>query len=110
MYPLRETGSLDYGERTLANVCDSDATLVLVWGQLSGGTAYTVECARQLNKPAFILNSPCASDIAKTLDWIERNTIGVLNVAGPRESTNPGAYRSAYAFMSSMIDELRKRG
>src|SRR3989442_8006923 len=40
-YPLRETPSASYPERTEWNVRDSDGTLVLHHGRLRGGTALT---------------------------------------------------------------------
>src|SRR3989442_2721366 len=41
-YPLRETPSSSYPERTVWNVRDSDGTLILHRGRLSGGTALTL--------------------------------------------------------------------
>lgn len=46
VYPLRETDSADYDERTERNVLDADATLIVVRNRkLSGGTAFTKTCA-----------------------------------------------------------------
>jgi len=45
-YRLRETPSRRYAQRTAWNVRDSDATLVLIEGDLAGGTALTVRLAR----------------------------------------------------------------
>src|SRR5690606_18077806 len=44
-YPLRETPSPDPAQRTLWNVRDSDATLVLSPRPLAGGTLLARECA-----------------------------------------------------------------
>jgi hypothetical protein len=41
-YPLQETSSADYRVRTEKNVTDSDGTLILTRGPVTGGTAYTV--------------------------------------------------------------------
>ena len=55
-YPLRETPTRNYPERTAWNVRDSDGTLVLCRGALSGGTALTVECAENQRKPYFVID------------------------------------------------------
>jgi hypothetical protein len=38
-YPLQETQCADYAERTRLNMLDSDGTLILNVGKLTGGTA-----------------------------------------------------------------------
>src|SRR5690348_7979517 len=45
-YPLVETPSKDYRQRTRWNVRDSDAALILVPGELSGGSRLTAGNAR----------------------------------------------------------------
>src|SRR5512135_124388 len=55
-YPLRETPSEDYAQRTEWNVRDSDATLVLTHGRPAGGTALTIAVARRLGKPLLVLD------------------------------------------------------
>lgn len=53
-YPLTETRTADYRERTRRNVLAADATLVLTRGAPSGGTAYTLAVARRAGKPALV--------------------------------------------------------
>ena len=43
-YPLTELDSTVYSDRTRKNVIDSDATLIVHFGQLAGGTAFTRQC------------------------------------------------------------------
>mgnify|MGYP003793290687 CR=1 FL=1 len=45
-YPLREASSVNYAKRTELNVRDSDGTLILSGGPLTGGTALTESLAR----------------------------------------------------------------
>ena len=45
-YPLVELKDAGYDERTEANVLDSDATLILHLGEISGGTKFTVSCCQ----------------------------------------------------------------
>ena len=98
-YPLKETPSSDYAQRTEWNVRDSDGTLVLSQGELSGGTAQTVEVARRLGKPCLILDLTKPPSAATVHSWVREHRLEVLNIAGPRESKSPGASAKAAAFL-----------
>ena len=50
-YPLNETPSADYAQRTGWNVRDSDATLLLTPLPPDGGTALTLELAERMGRP-----------------------------------------------------------
>src|SRR6516162_4541079 len=47
-YPVTELRGAGYEERTHKNVEDSDGTLIITFGQVSGGTARTLEVCRKL--------------------------------------------------------------
>ena len=98
-YPLRETPSDDYAERTEWNVRDSDATLVLTRGQPSPGTALTIDLARRLGRPVLVLDLGDLPDPASVRRLVDETAAGVLNVAGPRESQRPGIGAEARAFL-----------
>ncbi len=103
-YPLRETSSADYAPRTAQNVQDADATLILVCGSPSGGTALTIEIARRAERPCLIVDleqPPPASEVRR---WLKRHASGTLNVAGPRESGCPGIYDKAAAFLRALLE------
>lgn len=53
-YPLVEAPSSGYVQRTKWNVRDSDATVVLVLGELEGGSLFTAEIAAKLSKPCLV--------------------------------------------------------
>lgn len=104
-YPLRETRTPRYARRTLWNVRDSDATLILAREPLGGGTAYTERCARDLERPCLVV-PPDAPDIAilgRVHAWLEENDVEILNVAGPRESGAPGIHDRAVAFLRALL-------
>jgi hypothetical protein len=103
-YPLNETPSADYAERTAWNVRDSDGTLVLTWGTPTGGTAYTVVCARDQNKPCFEVDFAVNPDASAAQAWIAAHAIRVLNVAGPRASTSPHVYAAARTFLAALFE------
>jgi hypothetical protein len=69
---------------------------------LSGGTKLTLEHANKLGKPVLhiydtrkerIFNQDSLRfEIQALTDFLRSNKIAVLNVAGPRESKEPGVY------------------
>ena len=102
-YPLRETPSADYAQRTEWNVRDSDGTLILTRGRPTGGTAQTVGYAQQLGKPHLIVDLTQPADPRAVRAWLAREGIRVLNVAGPRESKVPGIAREARAWLRVLL-------
>jgi hypothetical protein len=103
-YPLRESETSGYEERTRLNVVDSDGTLILNAGKLDGGTALTVRFAIEERKPYTVvqLDAPGHDDAPRVRAWLAAHTVRTLNVAGPRESKRPGVYRLAYAFLDDV--------
>lgn len=106
-YPLQETQSSDYRQRTAANVRDSDGTLILHHGRLTGGTALTVQIAEHTSKPCMVVDLGTAPSPTNTLNWIGNHHIRVLNVAGPRESQSPGIYLRAHHWLRSCFELTR---
>src|SRR5262245_26006356 len=102
-YPLDETPSPDYAQRTRWNVRDSDGTLVLARASPRGGTAFTLRCARSLQRPVLVIDLSQPPEPGSLQEWAESQGIGTLNVAGPRESTAPGVYGEAVAFLRGAL-------
>lgn len=87
-YPLRETPSDQYPQRTEYNVRDADATLIIAVEPLTGGTLLTQHLARQKDKPCLLI-APGQPDAAAIIfTWLVKHKVRTLNVAGPRQSTN----------------------
>lgn len=105
-YPLRETPTPEYAERTAWNVRDADATLVLTRGTPTGGTATTINVARDLGRPLLVIDPNEADDIEPVVVWLRERDVAVLNVAGPRESTAPGIYAEARQFVARLLRTL----
>lgn len=102
-YPMRETGGRGYPERTLLNVRDSDATLILTSGKLTGGTALTLEYALNLGRPHRVVDLLDGASPEQVKEWIEEKEVVVLNVAGPRETSSPGIYEQASDFLRALL-------
>ncbi|MFC1489130.1 putative molybdenum carrier protein [Thermodesulfobacteriota bacterium] len=96
-YQLQEMDTDSYAKRTEQNVIDSDGTLIISHGNLTGGTDYTRKMAIQHNRPWIHINleQTIAFQAAENIrSWILDHHIETLNVAGPRASTDPEIYQA----------------
>ncbi len=103
-YDLVETPSDDYSQRTEWNVRDSDATAVFsIRKKLRGGSLLTTELANRYNKPLIHLfeEDERVNQAQVLRSFIDKFNVSILNVAGPRESDEPGVYR----FVSRTLDQ-----
>jgi len=105
-YRLMETHSSRYSVRTEQNVIDSDGTLILNIGALTGGTASTAEYADYHSRPCLVVDIGENVDIDAIGHWISGHNIQVLNVAGPRDSKSNGIYNRAYPLLEILFRTL----
>jgi hypothetical protein len=102
-YPLREALSTGYAQRTEWNVRDADAVLVLYRGRLRGGTALTVAVARRLGRPCLTVDLAGEPDPVAIAAWIAAHAVATLDVAGSRESHEPGIAAQARALLGAVL-------
>ena len=102
-YPLEETPGRDYAQRTTWNVGDADATLILARLPLRGGSALTQRSADRIGRPVLVVDPEDPGCVDTVRAWLERSRIGILNVAGPRESQQPGAYAAARRLLDALL-------
>jgi hypothetical protein len=110
LVPLPQGG---YAERTRRNVEDSDATLILYFGELEGGTALTAACCEALGKPLLLidaLNMNPAQAAQRARDFVVQHAVQRLNVAGPRASKTPAAHDYANRTVSRLLACLAAGG
>jgi len=105
-YPLKETDTAEYEQRTELNVRDSGATLIITRGTPTGGTAYTVDMAAKWDRPCMVVDLADGADIPEIVRWLEAQGIATLNVAGPRESSMPRIHDEAYALLAALLSAL----
>jgi hypothetical protein len=106
-YPLQETLSGRYPVRTRLNVRDSDGTLILTVGIPSGGTALTIRIASEMGRPHLVVDLVPNPSQETVRNWITENRIKTSNVAGPRESSNPGIHSAAMEFLRLVFSDHR---
>lgn len=94
-YDLTETESAEYHIRTLQNVLDSQATLLIHRGPLTGGTLLTQQLARREGRPCLAVDLEQGVVLGDVASWLREHRIEVLNIAGPRESSSPGIHAEA---------------
>ena len=108
-YPLRETPGADPALRTEWNIRDSDGTLIVTLARrLSGGTLLTAGLARRLARPLLHLakaDGPAAGQAESLRQFIGQHEIRVLNVAGPRESGEPGVGEFAAGLLEDALGQ-----
>ena len=106
-YPLKETPSDAYEQRTAWNVRDSDGTLIITSGGLEGGTALTMTEAKRQGRPVLHVRTTDAVPIPMIRAWGEDHDIRVLNVAGPRASEAEGIYEKARRILDALLEKLQ---
>jgi hypothetical protein len=103
-YKLKEMATASYPKRTVKNVLDSDGTLILSHGKLTGGSSLTQKFANQHGRHCLHidLNKTIAFNAALEIStWVEESSIEVLNVAGPRVSKDAGIYNATMDILES---------
>lgn len=105
-YRLQEMPTSDYSQRTEKNVLDSNGTLIISHGMLTGGSAMTEFYAERHHKPCLHIDLDRASfeeAAARIRAWIEDFSIQVLNVAGPRAGKDPEIYPSTFKLLEALF-------
>ena len=103
-YDLKETDSSSYPVRTELNVLDSDATLILYERKLKGGTLLTQRICQRESKPHLCVRIDADSP-ATVRTWLAEVRPEILNVAGPRESSNPGICHRSMQFLLHVLTD-----
>ena len=102
-YALTETQSWKYPVRTRKNIEDTAATLVLARGDLTGGTALTTRIAAEIRRPLLVLDLNDDDAVDQADQWLRLVCPRTLNVAGPRESSDPGVYDATRTFLIELL-------
>ena len=112
-YAVKELENGGSTERTLQNVKDSNGTVIIYPGKLSGGTEQTLHfCVEQRRPHELIDASNVSTEKAAQLiaDFVRETKIDILNVAGPRASEWPEGYDYAFRVLDALLLALNASG
>jgi hypothetical protein len=90
-------------------VKDSDGTVTIYPGKLSGGTEQTVRFCIELQRLHQFIDAAkhSAENAARLIaDLVRENKIDVLNIAGPRQSEWPEGYEYAFRALEIFLTQL----
>lgn len=106
-YPLKESVTTDYEERTKLNVRDSDGVIIMYQDEMDKGTQLTINIAHSKRIPLLEINlKDYQTNIKEVLnEWLIKNKILILNIAGPRESSTPGIYNDTKSFLDNLLEQ-----
>jgi hypothetical protein len=105
-YPLKETSTSAYPERTRKNIEESDGTLIFYDQKFDPGTALTLKLCKQLSKPYKLVNLATTTKIEGINDWLNSHEIRILNFAGPRASFSAGIYDKTCTAISIIFERF----
>jgi len=105
-YKLQEMRTTSYPDRTQKNVTSSDGTLIITQSRMTSGSGLAHKFANKHGKPCVRIDLkvqllPAA--VATVHEWISREGIQVLNVAGSRESKAHGIQELTKQIIESLI-------
>jgi hypothetical protein len=101
-YGLTQCPDSGYDARTKANVLAADATLVLTRDTIDRGTYLTSTLCTTYVKPFLTVNVGQTRP-ATVAFWLRDQEVGILNIAGPRESSCPGIGEMAETFFREVL-------
>lgn len=105
-YSLTEMKTSDYPKRTRQNIIDSHGTVIISRGALSGGSKLTLTFSKVVDKPNCYLDLFRQDHFEAAMvlqSFILENQIEVLNVAGPRASSDPNIYHDVKSILESVV-------
>lgn len=105
-YPLRETSTASYAQRTRQNIEDADRTVIFTHGDsFDRGSLLTRKICLEKQKPVLIIDLAEKEEVLniRFAGWMKEEKIRILNIAGPRESFLPGIYLKTLDFLEKML-------
>ena len=105
-YKLEEMSVSGYKERIDHNVIDSDGTVIISHGDLTGGAHYSKKMTKRHKRPTLHIDlkkTPAFIAASKINTWIIENNIEILNVTGSRASEDSGIYKDTLYIIEGTI-------
>ncbi len=105
-YNLKEMPTASFIKRIEQNVIDSDGTVIISHGALSGGANYSQKMTTKHGRPCLHIDLsiiPIFMAASRINTWVEEHDIEVLNVTGSRTSEDPKIYNEAMLIIENAI-------
>lgn len=99
-----------YQQITEKNVVEADGTVIFTHGKYTGVSALTCNYAKKNSKPVLHLDLDVVSELAaieSLVEWIYKEKIEILNVAGSRESKDETIYDDVHSIIKSVLNILK---
>lgn len=106
-YPLKEMPGGSYEKRTLANVKESDATVIIFHHEMSGGTEKSLEFVLMEKRPYLLLDLSLIDTnqaAHKLTSFLKNIGTGTINFSGPRHSEWQDGYGLCYAILRNTFE------
>ncbi len=105
-YHMDEMPTDSYSERTRQNIMDSQGTIIISRGPLTGGSLLTQKFAFTLKKPCchvdlFDLDEFAAAIVINS--FIVDYALDIINIAGPRAGKDPFIYNTVRTIIETVI-------
>ena len=94
----------------MQNVKDSDATVIIYFDKLRGGTEQTVRFCIEQKRPYKLIDDAeisIESAAQFVAEFVREEKISTLNVAGPRQSEWPKGYDYAFSALEIFLSRLK---
>jgi len=88
-------------------VVESEATLIVANGKLTGGSLFTWKVAGKHRRPvltAELYRFSLENAADKAREWLKLTGAEILNVAGPRASKDPTIYAATYNLLGAIFE------
>ncbi len=95
-----------YPKRTEKNVVDSDGTVIFTHGKLTGGSLLTRKKAIEHGKPVIHIDLKALDSgeaVTALLQFVKKNNVEVLNVAGSRASGDERIYGAVFEIVDNVL-------
>ncbi len=105
-YKLKEMPASSEFEHTEKNVLDSEGTLVISRGSLTGEIAQLQNMTEKRNRPFLHVDLDTSSDflVSQTISaWISKNKINILYVTGPDARKDSELYRTTTKIFETVL-------
>lgn len=105
-YQLKEMPTASFIKRIEQNVMDSDGTVIISHGELTGGANYSQKMTTKHGRPCLHVDLsiiPIFIAASRINTWTEEHHIDVLNVTGARTSEDPKIYDETMLILENAI-------